>query len=146
KPRQGLVTRFDPGTSEGFSLLLDGSDGVSAVVGGGQAVHTRCSTGKVLEARRWYRVWASYDAGSRTLCVGHREIGAEPAAGITRSLVVDHGLAMGRSVPLYLGAAGGTPVGGLYNGKMERPRIIDRAVEPEQLMASLPLDACAVAD
>ena len=124
KRGQGLVCRFDRARAEGFALLLDGPEGIAAVVGGGAGRLTMVATGVLLEQRRWYRVWASYDGPSRTPTAGQQAISGDASPAVVRATAVDHDLAAARSPGLYLAAAGGTPVGGHYNGKMERPRIV----------------------
>ena len=147
KRGQGLVCRFDRARAEGFALLLDGPEGIAAVVGGGAGRLTKVATGVLLEQRRWYRVWASYDGPSRTLTAGQQAISGDASPAVVRATAVDHDLAAARSPGLYLAAAGGTPVGGHYNGKMERPRIVIPAVDPAHLAApTLPAAAWALAD
>ena len=71
--RPGAARASSPATTRhagtGFALFVD-ARGAGALVGNGRGgVHT-VHVGKPFLARAWYRVWASYDAATRTLTVG----------------------------------------------------------------------------
>lgn len=69
KANQSLLARYDPATGTGFALGLDGNAGLTAVLGG-----TALATGRSLKRWQWYRVWASYDAETSVLEVGHQAL------------------------------------------------------------------------
>ena len=92
-------------------------------------VHT-VGVGKPFLARAWYRVWASYDAATRTLTVGQAPLApgvrADDAGGA--AAVLDGAPALDSGTPLLVAALGGAPVAGHYNGKIERPAVYDAAL------------------
>jgi len=69
KGRQGVVARHDPNAGTGFALFVD-ERGAGALIENGRGGVTTVHVGKPLLARAWYRVWATYDAATRTLTVG----------------------------------------------------------------------------
>ena len=66
--QQGVVGRFDPKTGAGLALVI-GPNGAAVLAGDGSGPMVLTATGKPLVAQRWYRVWASYDATTRSLRV-----------------------------------------------------------------------------
>ena len=136
--RQGIVARHDPRAGRGFALFVDGR-GAGALVGDGRGGVATVHVGKPLEERAWYRVWATYDAASRTLTVGQTPLAprvrvddagrAATTVGFTPEL--DSGAA------LLVAAMGGAPIAGHYNGKIERPAVYDAALE-ESVLAAAP--------
>jgi N,N-dimethylformamidase len=127
--RQGIVARHDPTTGRGFALFVD-ARGAGALVGDGKGGAVVVEVGKPLAARTWYRVWASYDAATRTLLVGQAplvpRVRADDAG---RAAVVVPAATLDSRTPLLVAALGGAPVGGHYNGKVERPALYDRALD-----------------
>ncbi|MCY3754601.1 MAG: N,N-dimethylformamidase large subunit [Alphaproteobacteria bacterium] len=118
---QGIVSWL--GEAGGLALLLDGERGASLSVATAGGVET-VSVGKPLLSRAWYRVWASIDPETGAVSVGQEAL--RPFA-----LVDDTGTASGQlDAPragidgdIIIGAAGGSPVDGHFNGKIERPKI-----------------------
>jgi N,N-dimethylformamidase len=127
--RQGIVARHDARTSTGFVLFLD-ERGAGVLVGDGRGHVTTAHVGKPLGARSWYRVWATYDAATRTLTVGQAPLAPRVRAddGGHASLAVDFAPALDTGAPLLVAALGGDPVAGHYNGKIERPALYDVAL------------------
>lgn len=141
---QGIIVRLDEDEASGFGLFVDGQNGVRATIGDGSGWAT-VATGELLKARTWYRVWASYDAESGTLTAGHEAL-ADPMRG-----GVDHAdeappMAPGTGLKLVIGATSGSPFSGHFNGKIERPRIIDVPLAGEALRGALPPAAHLLAD
>src|SRR5262245_41562920 len=127
--RQGVVARHDPNGGAGFALFVDGR-GAGALVGNGRGGVATVHVGKPLQARTWYRVWATYDAATRRLAVGQAPLAprvrtddaGHAAATIDFSPSLDSGAA------LLVAALGGAPIAGHYNGKIEHPAVYDVAL------------------
>jgi N,N-dimethylformamidase len=123
------VARHDPKAGTGFALFVDGR-GAGALVGNGHGGAATVHVGKPLLARTWYRVWATYDAATRTLAVGQAplvpRVQTDDAGHAAAS--VDFSPALDSDTSLLVAALGGAPVGGHYNGKIERPALYDVAL------------------
>ena len=131
KGRQGIIAKRDAATGAGFALWID-ARGAGASIGDGRDA-AEVEVGKPLRERAWYRVSMAYDAASGTLSV--RQEPLDPAFGVD-----DAGAASAmpslRGAPvtgaaLVIGAMGGEPVGGHFNGKIEAPALLDRPADEE---------------
>jgi N,N-dimethylformamidase len=127
--RQGIVARHDPRAATGFALFLD-ARGAGALVGDGRGRMAEVHVGKPLLARTWYRVWATYDAATRTLSVGQTPLAPRVRTDDDgrASTTVTFSPALDSGTPLLVAALGGEPVSGHYNGKIERPALYDAAL------------------
>jgi N,N-dimethylformamidase len=128
KRRQGILSVYDPSVRRGIALAVGEDGSVEALLGA-----TRVKTRVPLEERQWYRVFAVYDATAATLTVGQVRLeGGRPAAAPRIATTkLDPG-ATGLPVagmPWIIGALGGTPVKGHFNGKIERPVIAATAAD-----------------
>jgi N,N-dimethylformamidase len=122
KRRQGILSVYDPSVRRGIALAIGEDGSVEALLGA-----TRVKTRIPLEERHWYRVFAVYDAASATLTAGHVRLDTGRAVGTPRtaSIKIDAnevGLPVA-GMPWIIGALGGAPVKGHFNGKIERPTI-----------------------
>ena len=110
--RQGIVARHEPNAGTGFALFVD-DRGAGALVGDGRGSVAAVHVGKPLLARTWYRVWATYDAATRTLAVGQAplvpRVRADDAGGA--SITVAFTPALDSGTPLLVAALGGDPGG-----------------------------------
>jgi N,N-dimethylformamidase len=135
--RQGIVARHEPSAGTGFALFVD-DRGVGALVGDGRGRVAAVHVGKPLLARTWYRVWATYDAATRTLAVRQAPLvpraRADDAGGA--SITVAFTPALDSGTPLLVAALGGAPVGGHYNGKIEGPALYDIALAETAIPAA----------
>ena len=131
KGRQGIIAKRDAATGAGFALWID-ARGAGASIGDGRDA-AEVEVGRPLRERAWYRVSMAYDAASGTLSV--RQEPLDPAFGVD-----DAGAASAmpslRGAPvtgaaLFIGAMGGEPVGGHFNGKIEAPALLDRPADEE---------------
>lgn len=140
KPDQGVIARFDPDSGSGAALTI-GPDGAEVRIGG--ASPFALSVGKPLRERAWYRIWASYDAASGEAQVGQEPLGPPTLVDDTGAAdgSVPGGAAVHANVPLLIGAIGGSPIGGHFNGKIEAPAVYDSALSPADLAGAAPL-AC----
>ena len=121
---QGIVSWL--AGDAGLALILDGERGIMVRVGAGAGGGVEeVATGKPLRTRQWYRVWASVDPDSGTVSVGQAALRPSPVVDDTGSARRKVGtLSMGGAGTLFLGACGGAPVAGHFNGKIERPHIV----------------------
>jgi N,N-dimethylformamidase len=105
------------------------------LVGDGRGGTATVHVGKPLAVRTWYRVWASFDAATRTLVVGQTplvpRVRADDAG--RASMTVAFPPTLDSATPLLVAALGGTPVTGHYNGKMERPALYDAALAEQPI-------------
>jgi len=120
--RQGVLSIYDPAVRRGIALAVGEDGSVEALLGA-----TRIKTRVPLEERHWYRVFAVYDAATATLTAGHVRLEAGRPAGTPRtaSVTLEAGAAAlpAAGMPWIIGALGGVPVKGHFNGKIERPVI-----------------------
>ena len=126
---QGIVSWLADGS--GLALMLDGERGIVLRAGAADGGVEEAATGKPLRPRVWYRVWASVDPESGTMCAGQAALRPTPVAddtGETRRRVGGRGsrgaLSTGGTGPIFIAAAGGDPVRGHFNGKIERPYVV----------------------
>ncbi|ETW94009.1 MAG: hypothetical protein ETSY1_36760, partial [Candidatus Entotheonella factor] len=132
--RQGIMAKYDEASGTGYALYTDaGGAGVCIGTGSGQSHHI--SVGKPLRERTWYTIWAAYDASTQTLSVGQLPLQSSVSAD-------DAGRALGTSErpahldtsgPLLIAALGGSSVTGHFNGKIERPMMLGRAVGEDDI-------------
>ena len=130
---QGILSWLDE--ASGLALVLDGGQGASVRVATANGIET-IAVGKPLLARAWYRVWASVDPATGAVSVGQealRRFGGVDDSG-TASRHVD-ALRPGSNGALLVGAVGGNPVGGHFNGKIERPKIVRGAQAEGEIVA-----------
>ena len=121
---QGIVSWL--AGSSGLALVLDGERGAVLRAGvAGDGTVEEVAVGKPLRARTWYRVWASIDPDSRTVAVGQASLDASPVVDDSGSARrrTERPLAAAGAGALFIAAGGGEPVGGHFNGKVERPYI-----------------------
>jgi len=147
KGRQGIIAKRDAATGAGFALWID-ARGAGASIGDGRGA-AEVEVGKHLRERAWYRVSMAYDAASGTLSV--RQEPLDPAFGVD-----DAGAASAMSslrgapvtgTALFIGAMGGMPVGGHFNGKIEAPALLERPEEaPRSWSATARADVIAAWD
>ncbi|NJO22221.1 MAG: LamG domain-containing protein [Sphingomonadales bacterium] len=124
--RQGILSAYDPNVRVGFALAVGEDGSVEALLGA-----TRVKTRVPLSTRAWYRVWATYDSQSRVLKVGQVPLMRGQASGpVTEAQAEADAALPPKGMPWIIGALGGTPMRGHFNGKIERPMIFDRVLSP----------------
>ena len=128
KADQGIVSCGTGGRTPILSLCLD-RGALTAVVRSSTDRVTRIACrSEPIKARQWYRVWASYDAGSGTVSVGFRAVHAPP--GPSNITVEATGpVPLGDLARIIIGGQDGDPVHGHFNGKIEAPSLVDIPVE-----------------
>ena len=101
------------------------------------------SVGTPLRERAWYQVWASYDTATKKVTVGQDPLGpltlVDDAGRETSSVIGSS--ASNAETSLLIGAIGGSPVGGHFNGKIEAPEVYDTALTPDAVAGATPLAA-----
>lgn len=129
KDQQGIIGRVDAAGKKGIALAIDGK-GALALAGG-----AKVSTGAAVKARVWTHLWATYDASKRVLTVGQA-----PVRDITKAVVVETTLAAAPALDgegdLLIGALAGLAPHSHFNGKIEAPRIFDRALSDAEIAAA----------
>jgi N,N-dimethylformamidase len=133
--RQGIVSAYDPNVRLGFALAI-GEDGSAEALLGATRVKTRIPCGR----RAWYRVWATYDGESRMLRVGQVPLARGRPAGpsVTAEMPVDVAPPLPPAgMPWLIGALGGAPVRGHFNGKIEQPMVFEAALSSDQIEAAV---------
>jgi N,N-dimethylformamidase len=144
KGHQTLMSRWGGKSKTGFTLGINGGNGLTLTLGDGKGGTEQVECGKPLHAREWYFVAASYDAGTGDVrlyqapLVPYAKI--DTASTVTKAVKIN--LQHARGAPFIFAAHltdssnGRLLVGGHYNGKIERPRLANRALnrlEMEQL-------------
>ncbi|MCY3771124.1 MAG: N,N-dimethylformamidase large subunit [Gemmatimonadetes bacterium] len=128
KARQGIISCGAGGGKPVLNLCLDrGAVTVIARSSSNRETLAACR-GSSIKPRRWYRVWAGYDAGNGTVSVGFRALDAPPGtANFTVAAIgavpIDD---LGR---IIVGGMDGDQVQGHFNGKIEAPSLVDVPVE-----------------
>ena len=126
--RQGVLTWRDPATGAGFALAIDG-DGVVAMLG-----EREVSVGTPLVARRWYRVWLSFDAEAGRLSVGQAPVSPRFDVGDAGSAqIAAPASSPPPGTPLMVAAFAGAPADRHYNGKIEAPALYSAALPPHDI-------------
>lgn len=135
---QGVLARFDPESGAGFALALGADGSATAILGQASGAPLRVSVGTRLRPRTWYRIWASFDRGQGRLVVGQAPVHPDPFVDRSGSaeLAVGATAATDGGCPLLIGALGGRPVTGHFNGKIEAPAVFGRALEAGEVAAA----------
>lgn len=131
---QGVVAHWDATTSRGFALVIT-ADGVLALkTGDGTSSEVRLAA--ALEPRRWYLVSGSFDDLSGEIRVRQHRADSEVEAGNTTE-TQGKGSFRPAGAPLLMAAlpAATGRVECHFNGKIDRPRITARALEPREIEA-----------
>ena len=137
KGRQGIVTKWDGRAGRGFALVIDETGAVALTVATEGGAAETVSVGKPLLERHWYLAAASYDAHTGTVTVHqeplHRYARWRDAGTARRTLA--RPAAAGSPAPLVMAgvfarrAKGRVLADGLYNGKIDSPRLASRALD-----------------
>jgi N,N-dimethylformamidase len=142
---QGIICRPDANALLSLQLSLDQH---GHLIGQFGAVTARQTA--PLELDRWARVSMAYDAAARSLTVTQQALTGNSAPVTARAFLTaqPQQSAMG---PLYFGAqgaAGGNPVWGYFNGRIEAPAIYAGLLTGSQVVAATlgkPVDAPLIA-
>ncbi|HWA47534.1 MAG TPA: N,N-dimethylformamidase beta subunit family domain-containing protein, partial [Dongiaceae bacterium] len=130
--RQALFSQWQSNTTEGWALILN-EDGCLGLLLGRSPTSWIALT-KPLLARHWYSVGASLDADSGTLTLWQRQLLPYPSAdrSETRSVTVGADEVKPWSGPFYMAAMHTGQLTAHFNGKIDSPRLFDRAIAPDE--------------
>jgi N,N-dimethylformamidase len=145
---QGVLTRWSASNNAGYGLFIDENGCIALWLGNGTGQTEKVSTGKPLLTRCWYFVGASFDALTGMVHVYQEPIVTATngrfsvpsplaTAAVERSTQVQ--LTANNDVPLIMAGyverveSGRSIIGGLYNGKIDRPRVANRALSRERM-------------
>ncbi len=140
--RQALLGTWSEATRTGIGLALDEQGALARRLGDGRRVE-EVATGVPVAERRWYLLAATFDAATGTAHL-YQEPLAEPVFGVEAPVRLERRVAITPRPgpgPLLMaawhrGEAGGRLLaGGHYNGKLERPRLADRALTRAEIAA-----------
>lgn len=148
---QGILTKWSASDASGYGLFIEEDGSVALWLGDGSGEPHKFGTGKPLVRKCWYLVAASYDAES-----GQVRVYQEPIVGAANGRTVfldpseeatataEHTIqvrpAVDNDAPLLMAGYlervenGKVVVGGLYNGKIDRPRLANRVLERDRII------------
>jgi N,N-dimethylformamidase len=143
KGRQGLVAKWEEGGSGGYGLFLNDRGELAFSIRDSAGKVQTIESGQALRARTWYFVAASFDAERRTLRLWQEPLALWPGDKVRarREAQTTIAGAGANSAPVLLGAhrrAGDTQaarIGGLYNGKIDSPKVFADALGSAELEA-----------
>jgi N,N-dimethylformamidase len=146
--RQALLGAWSEPEQRGFGLFLDERGAAEARIGDGAGGLARLSTGTVLRERCWYLVAATFDAASGRLelsqaAVSHKTFQPDDARAVSDATMVRPACG---GLPFLLAAWHEGPseapgaerpilAGGHLNGKLDRPRLANRALGSVEMAA-----------
>lgn len=137
KGPQGLIGWWSESESSGFALSIDEQGALSLEVGSGRRQVARISAGQPLRSRQWYLVGASYDAAAGTVRLLQDALNATSATHsptviertIGSHLLGRHDAPLVMAGSLRAEGKGRISVLQCYNGKIDSPRLLSRALE-----------------
>ena len=140
---QGILTKWSAAEERGFGLFIDEGGALALWIGDRQGGVERLSSGVPLRAGQWYFVAGAYDADARRLSV-HQEPSGQWPDNESRGVVE-------RETPLAAVGENDAPflmagywdgrrsererAVGLYNGKIDGPRLFSRPLDRDELQA-----------
>ena len=149
-----LVWPTLPGREQVVLSWLDGGRGLELVIGAaGAAVRLAgaggapllLAAGQALAPHRWYRLWASYDAASGRLSVGQAALGARPRP-VEAELRLEASPRLELAGHLRIAAGAVARPDRHFEGKLEAPRLFDRALDLAALERATPDESLAAWD
>ena len=133
---QVIMGAWRDGESRGYALVLDEQGALALLLGNGE--RELITTGVPMTARRWYQVSATYEAGSGRVQVLQRPMDRYAGAGDCGALHEQAADITPSSDSEFLIAgwqSGDGLVAGLYNGKVDSPRVFARALSTTEIEA-----------
>ena len=142
KGEQGIITKWQDDPAAGFALLLDGKGCLALRLGDGSGGIVEVSTGEPLAERRWHLVSGSYDAATREICVCQEpdrssleDLKAASANGKASGFAAADVAIIFAAFPATL-SNGKSASRGHFNGKIDRPRLSARKLDPAEVLAA----------
>lgn len=141
--RQTILSREDRGRRTGFRLFLDETGALSFALSGPGGDSVEVSTGKPVFAEKWYLVSGVYDATSGHVSVCQHPLRSYPRVGDAGAATVSAPARVTQSetaAALLIAArpALQRPATEHFNGRIEAPRLLARAIEPAETKVLLP--------
>ena len=140
--RQGLIARWTD--DQGFALVIGPNGDLALHLADGRNQPVRAATGAPLTERVWTFVGASYDAATGRVILIQQPLHRWPVAP-DRALVTRETAAINVRPPanaplLFAALTAGPPertgpIAAPYNGKLDSPRLYNRALSPAELSA-----------
>ena len=119
---QGILCCVNAESGSGISLFIDDHGACGTTFG-----DAKISTGAKLTARKWYRVWTSFDAANQTLTVAQIAL-HEPNEAITKRIKVNQPSSLAKINETLIAALNDEQSRAHFNGKIESPFILNRAL------------------
>ncbi len=142
--RQFIMSKWRAHSRSGMAVTIE-ADGSLGVMLGGDAGLEIITTGVALLARQWYFIAVSFDAASRNVTLYQDPSVDYPTveqAAETRIRAKTKRIGRNRAALMFAGARSGSDkLVGCYNGKIDSPRLANRALrrsEMEALKAGVP--------
>ena len=140
---QGIITKWSEARCAGYALIVDESGGLGMWLGDGDGAVEKVGTGVPMDASRWYFVAGTFDTGKRRASLRQLPVDDWPRDESRAETEQVAGLArVGESeTPVLMAGIGGFDASGAaivrghFNGKIDSPRLFDRALGPEELKA-----------
>ena len=142
---QGLVSRWtDDPAPQGFALVIGPNGDLGLHLADGQHPPAQTATGAPLHERVWTFIGASFDAASGRVVLIQQPLRRWPVA-TDRALITHDTTAVNVTAPpgsplLFAALSAGPsertgPIAAPYNGKLDGPRLYDRALSADELTA-----------
>ena len=140
---QGILTKWSPSDNTGYSLFIGKDGSLHLWIGQKNGQRAEVRTGKPLHPSSWYFVAATFDAASGRVVLHQEPVVAWPR-GDTRVVAEQstHMRSVGKNkVAFLIGAcwesteSGKDIVGGVFNGKIDSPRLFRRALNRDEIQA-----------
>lgn len=141
---QGILTRWSASAGVGYRLVIDRDGELAFWIGDAHGHVERIRSGSPLRAAQWYFVACTYDADERKVRLYQELLPPWPLddATVVVERSTEASLPGDNATPLLIAAAYDmasdakqTVPGGLYNGKIDSPRIFSRALQPDEIAA-----------
>ena len=138
---QGIITKWSASGRAGYGLLIDEHGGLGLRLGDGRGEVEMLSTGVPMLASRWYFVAAAFDAEVRRVTLHQLPVEGWPRD--ESRAVTERETQQSRSgendMPLLMAGirgvetSGGAAVQGHFNGKVDSPRLFNRALLRDEI-------------
>ena len=132
---QGIISKWDEACGAGVRLEVGEDGGLAVTVADGRGARSVIGTGKPMLERRWYLVAATYDDAAGLITLVQRPIDTyayDDAAEVTSTL--DATPVWPQSPLIIAGwSTDQERVGGAYNGKIDSPCLLSRALSAGEL-------------
>jgi N,N-dimethylformamidase len=142
KGMQGIIAKWSSSSETGYGLFISDQAHLALAVGS-EGKPQRIVSGKPLQDRQWYFAAATYDAVTGRAVLYQKPLPSWPRG--TTAVVAEHSTTPGplgeNSLPLLIAAhwqsdaLAKNDVGGHFNGKIDSPRLFNRALDRHEIEA-----------